>query len=280
MTQYDDYFTDGDKPFAENLNDALLVSNVFDYSVDIELPKMFSNSTWIDNSSARKAGVSIITLLTLENLTIGTDSSTNKSILSCESSSGILEFKFYPNFNSFGKLKSIGWTADNDNITCRIRDKNNNIIINSVTNGEALDNINLNTLQEFKISFLFTGVDVLRDITINMENKQQTRYGANVKISNVDGLQTVIDGLEEDIDNLDTYNLSNFTMSGHSINGYYRNKNKIIVEAETTYLNKRDGTLFSTNINYPPLKNFNVPCIAYWEEDSVTKYGILMMILK
>ena len=55
MAFYDNYFTNEDKPFAENLNDALLLSNVFDMTVDVEAPKMFSNSTWVSTTSPRKS---------------------------------------------------------------------------------------------------------------------------------------------------------------------------------------------------------------------------------
>ena len=53
MALYDNYFTNEDKPFAENLNDALLISNVFDFTVPIVLPTMFSNNTWVERSIAK-----------------------------------------------------------------------------------------------------------------------------------------------------------------------------------------------------------------------------------
>ena len=195
MTQFDDYFRNDDVPFSENLNDALLVSNVFDYTVNIELPKMYSDSTFIDNLSPRKAGVAIVTLK--ENLpsgiSISTDSTTGESTLT---GTGTVQFLFYPNFNSFGKIKAIRWTDENDNIQVNLKTKTGTTFATHIANG-VIENSSshLTTLEEIIIELEFNN-DTLHNLTITMENKRQTRYGANVKIDTVDGLSERLDAID------------------------------------------------------------------------------------
>jgi len=195
MTQFDDYFRNDDVPFSENLNDALLVSNVFDYTVNIELPKMYSDSTFVDNLSPRKAGVAIVTLK--ENLpsgiSISTDQTTGESTLT---GTGTVQFLFYPNFNSFGKIKAIRWTSDNNNIQVNLKTKTGTTFATHIANG-VIENSSshLTTLEEIIIELEFNN-DTLHNLTITMENKKQTRYGANVKIGTVDGLNERLEAIE------------------------------------------------------------------------------------
>ena len=115
---YDEYFSHDDKPFAENLNDVLLLSNVFDMTVPIELPKMFSNSNWINNVSERKAGVSLIKLNNTLPNELSVSTLDGKSVIT---GTGTMQLLVYPNFNSFGKYKSITWDSLNDNINVNLK---------------------------------------------------------------------------------------------------------------------------------------------------------------
>ena len=97
---WDSYFTDGDKPYSENLNDSLVLTDAFDISVPVEMPTMFSNGEF--NSAlnvTRKCNVGLVTLKSVDNgVTIGTDSI---------SGTGSVVFRVYPNFNCFYKWDKV-----------------------------------------------------------------------------------------------------------------------------------------------------------------------------
>ena len=97
---YDEFITDGDKPYAENLNDSLLLLDAFDVTVPLEMPGMFTNGDFNSTLNvARKCGVGIVTLMSVdEGVSVGTDSI---------SGTGDVVFRIYPNFNSFYKWQSI-----------------------------------------------------------------------------------------------------------------------------------------------------------------------------
>jgi len=221
MSQFDEYFTNNDKPFAENINDALLVSNVFDFAVNIAMPTMFSNGQFIENYTSRKCGVSIVTLLLNDGLSINNNTITG---------TGKLVFKIYPNFNSFGNFRSISWIADGD-IVCTIENVNGNTIAANIGNGEILNNVNLKTLQEYVVILDFTNA-TLSNINIVFENKDSSnRYGANVKVQSVDGLSERLGSIEnvnanQDIEIMNK--VDKVTGKGLSTNDYANaDKNKV-----------------------------------------------------
>ena len=194
MALYDDYFTNDDKPFAENLNDALLLSNVFDMTVDVEAPKMFINKTWLSTTSPRKCGVSILTLKEglPSGVSVGTDSSTGNSTLN---GTGTVKLSWYPNFNSFGKFKAITWEAEGD-ITINLKTSNGTTIASNINKGTIENQSSeLRTLQEIVIEIVFTNA-TLKSLTVTMENKSQDRYGATVGISDVTRLDDTISAIE------------------------------------------------------------------------------------
>ena len=181
MSNFDDYFRGDDKPFAENLNDALLLSNVFDFTVPIELPTMFSNGQWVNITSSRKCSVSLVTIDDLDGLSV-----TGANI----QGTGTLVLKFYPNFNSFGKITKLEWTGDvND---CWITDKNNVTVEDNVENGVVLSG-NANQLAEYLIYLKINGT--LSDLVVTCENKRH-RFGATVGVSGVTGLESRLSNIE------------------------------------------------------------------------------------
>ena len=194
MSEYDDYFTADDKPFIENINDALLISNVFDFTVPIALPDMFSNQTWVNSTSKRKAGVAIVELAeTLPN-TLSITTANNKSVVT---GTGTMKLLFYPNFNSFGQFKAFDWSSSNNNIQVNLKTKTGTTILSNISKGNlASIPSGLNVLDQVMIEIVFTASDTLTGFTVTMENKQQTRYGANVKINTVDGLETRLESIE------------------------------------------------------------------------------------
>lgn len=197
MALYDEYFTNEDKPFAENLNDALLLSNVFDMTVPIQMPKMFSNSAWVSTTSPRKCAVAIATLKEglPSGISVGTDSTTGGSTLS---GTGTLELSFYPNFNSFGSYKSMTW-ENTGTIIVNLKTSEGTTIASNIQKGSITSQSSeLKTLQEIIIEIVFTNA-TLKSFEVVMENKQSERYGAEVGITDVNGLETRLTGIESTV---------------------------------------------------------------------------------
>ena len=193
MALYDDYFTNEDKPFAENLNDALLLSNVFDMTVPVEFPKMFSNSTFVSTTSPRKCGVAILTLK--EGLPSGVSVSTsdNKSVLT---GTGTVKLTFYPNFNSFGQFKRMDWT-NTGTVKVNLKTSTGTTIASDIRKGEIENQSSeLRKLQEIVIEIVMTNA-TLKTFTVTMQNKDsKNRYGADVGIDDVNGLETRLTSIE------------------------------------------------------------------------------------
>lgn len=195
MSNFDDYFTNDDKPFAENMNDALLLSNVFDFTVPIELPRMFSNSAWLNTVSPRKAGVSIVTLDELmSGISIDTDGEDNSILTATEDAA--FGFYFYPNFNSFGQISSITWEGTED-ITVDLYTNDNVLIAENISKGTIQEStVHLRQLKPILVVVNMHDESVLNSFTIVMRNKQQTRYGAEVGIRDVNGLESRLTNIE------------------------------------------------------------------------------------
>ncbi|MBP5423331.1 MAG: hypothetical protein J6Y78_12915 [Paludibacteraceae bacterium] len=192
MSEYDDYFVADDKPFAENLNDALLVSNVFDLTVPIELPLMFRDSTWANSTSRRKCGVSVATLKSTLPSGVSISTVDGKSVLT---GTGTVKLGFYPNFNSFGKYMSISWTGTGT-INVNLKTGTGTTIASNINNGTiSSESVELRKLQEIVIEIVLSNA-TLKTLRIVMENKQQERYGADVGITNVNGLETRLTSIE------------------------------------------------------------------------------------
>ena len=244
MALYDNYFTNEDKPFAENLNDALLVSNVFDFTVPIVLPTMFSNNTWVDTTSPRKCGVAIATLKEALPSGISVGTSGGNSTLT---GTGTVKLLFYPNFNTFGKFKAINWESSNNKIQVNLKKKNGTSIASNIRKGNL--SVNITDLEELLIEIVFTASDTLTSFTITMENKDSSnRYGADVKIQSVDGLETRLTNIESKNTSQDT-----------AINGKVdkvTNKGLSSNDFTTAYKNKIDGlSTVATTGSYSDLSN-------------------------
>lgn len=181
MVDYDSYFTNNDKPFAETINDALLLSNMFDLNVDIILPEVYSNQTWSVSTGNRKAGVAITNVKEATGLSVTTVD--DKSAIT---GTGTLKLGFYPNFNAFGGIDKITWTGTGT-ITCSIYSSSGSLIT-SVTNGETISSTpSLSTLQNFEIRLTLTNA-TLQTVKVGMTNKEHTRYGAKISQEEVIGL--------------------------------------------------------------------------------------------
>lgn len=199
MALYDDYITHDDKPFAENINDALLLSNVFDMTVQVDAPEMFSNQTWVNTTSPRKCSVSVLQLKEALPSGVSVSTSNNKSVLT---GTGTVKLGWYPNFNAFGKYKSISWTGTGT-IKVNLKTTNGITIVNDIANGTITsESVELRKLQEIVIEIVLTNA-TLTGLSVVMENKQSTRYGATVGITDVTGLNDRLDYIDESISSID-----------------------------------------------------------------------------
>ena len=192
MSNFDDYITGTDKPFAENINDALLLTNVFDLTVPIQVPTMFRNSTWVDTTSRRKCGVAIVTLKEALPSGVSISAVDGKSVLT---GTGTVKLGFYPNFNSFGRFKSISW-ENTGTVQINLKTVNNTTIANNISKGN-IENASseLRTLQEIVIEIVLNN-STLKTLDVVMENKQQERYGAECGITDVIGLEGRLTSIE------------------------------------------------------------------------------------
>ena len=181
---FDEFFTDGDKPYAENLNDSLVLLDAFNLTVPVELPDMFNNGKFgstVDVS--RKAGVSIVTLKSVDNgVTIGTDSI---------SGTGDVVFRVYPNFNSFYKWQSIVLTKTGT-VSVAFKTIDGNSISATVNNDGVISEASaLKALQPVDVVFTLTSATISKILIKFINNQQNGRTRPNalidgLHISNVD----------------------------------------------------------------------------------------------
>ena len=189
MTKDDDFFTNDDKPFSENLNDLLLLNNAFDVEVPIEMPKMFNNGSFVNSVSPRQCGVAIVTL----NSPLSSEMSINND--GELTGTGTVQLRFYPNFNNFGGFKSITWD-DTEDIHINLKKTDGTVIESDINNGliesEAEE---LKIMKEILIEVVFNGA-TLHDFKVVMENIQEDRYGVNIEIDKIEGLETQLSTIE------------------------------------------------------------------------------------
>ena len=244
MALYDDYFSADDKPYAENLNTALLLSNVFDLTVPVELPRMLSFS---ENTNPRKASVAVVTFLEKSSgVTINSNTI---------SGTGDVKFKWYPNFNQYGGMSKIEWTATGT-VTCDVKDANGATMVSGHTGGVISGaDTGLQDLQEFTIILHLTSASISM-FKVTMVNNQQTRYGATVGITDVTGLDDRLDAIEDKEDTVRNISLRSNTYnptidSNITVTATVTDINNQPVEDEevTLQLNGTDLTTEETDSN-------------------------------
>lgn len=234
MSNYDEYFTNDDKPFAENLNDALLLSNVFDMTVPIRLPLMFKNKQWINNISPRKAGVSIITLKELLPSGVSVSTVDNNSVLT---GTGTVKLGFYPNFNSFGNIKSISWESTGT-LTINLKTVTGSVIASNISKGTITNQLtDLMTLQEIVIEIVMNNA-TLNSLEIVMANKDTERYGAEVGITDVTGLESALNGKANSTHTHTKNQISDFS---HTHDDRYYTENEIDTKFGWVEVDTLDG---------------------------------------
>ena len=207
MSLYDDYFTNDDKPFAENFNDALLLSNVFDLTVPIELPRMFNNGEWSTGTGQRKAGVSIIQTEGIDgsDVVIDTyeDEQGNTVCGLMANATATVLITVYPNFNQYGNLQKVYWEFEDgsdENLTVDVLTEQRTALLTNIPNNSVLSSVPyLQQLNRFILRLNFEGGTGIKKLGFIMQNKQQDRYGAEVGISDVNGLTDALNGLSSDM---------------------------------------------------------------------------------
>ena len=182
---YEEFFTNRDKPYSENLNDALCLVDAFDLSVPMSMPAGFSNGEFSSNIGiTRKCGVGLVTLMSRDSgVTIGTDSI---------SGSGELVFRIYPNFNSFYKWSKILLTKTG-NVTVGFRRVDGTDISVTVdSDGNISDNTDLRELKEIDLVLTLSSATISQILVwfVNDQTVGRVRSSALLEASqlaNVNG---------------------------------------------------------------------------------------------
>lgn len=172
---FDEFFVNGDKPYAENLNDSVLLANALEFKVIVSAPSDFSTGTFIDTTSARKCGVCTIRLK--ETLPTGV-TVTGDGYLSFTGENTV-QFCVYPNFNQFGKWNSICWTCTDTGTTTNIKvdllTKLGDVIVEDITNGGQLSSdVELSKLDEIIVQIRSTDDCILDNLEFTFNKKINT----------------------------------------------------------------------------------------------------------
>ena len=182
---YNEFFTDKDKPYSENLNDALCLVDAFDLTVPLNMPAGFSNGEFSSNIGiTKKCGVGLVTLMSRDSgVTIGTDSIAG---------SGEVVFRIYPNFNSFYKWSKILLTKTG-NVTIGFRRVDGTDISVTVdSDGNISDNTDLRELKEIDLVLTLSSATISQVLVwfVNDQTAGRVRSSALLEASqlaNVNG---------------------------------------------------------------------------------------------
>ena len=182
---FQEYFTDSDKPYAENLNDALALVDAFDLTVPVKLPDMFSNGEFSSSlNMPRKCNISIVTLKSVDSgVTVG---------ISSISGSGEVIFRVYPNFNCFYKWNKL-ILEKSGTVSVGFKKTDGTSISASVgSDGTISEASALKELQEIDVVFTLTNATINSILIefINNQSSSRVRSGALLEASqlaNVDG---------------------------------------------------------------------------------------------
>ena len=182
---WDSFFTDGDKPYSENLNDSLMLCDAFDVTVPAEMPTMFSNGEFNSTVNVtRKCGVALVTLKSVASgITVGT---------SAISGTGDIVFRVYPNFNSFYKWSKI-ILEKYGTVSIAFRKTDGTSISATVgSDGTISETGALKQLQEIDVVLTLTNANISNILIefVNNHTAGRTRTGALLEASqlaNVDG---------------------------------------------------------------------------------------------
>ena len=170
----ENFFKHDNKAYTENLNDAILIANAFNYQVPVNIPGMYGNNHYPNDNNIHKVGVADVTIVSSGSLSIGDTSITNNS-----NTSQVLRLRVYPNFNSFYAWKKLNWTCTGD-VTVNICDAGTSTSLlpsGALTNPDNETLLNgISNLQGLKEYYLLITIQVngelntLKIIFINNHN--------------------------------------------------------------------------------------------------------------
>ena len=200
----ENFFKHDDKAYTENLNDAILIANAFDYQVPVNIPGMYGNNHYPNDNNIHKVGVADVTIVSSGSLSIGDTNITNNS-----NTSQVLRLRVYPNFNNFYGWKDLGWDGD-DGITIDICDAGTTTSLlpsGELTNpdGNNLAGIaSLRGLKEYDLLITIPPNDILNTLSILFVNNwnSSNRVSASINQSNVTGLVSDLSGIRDDLSSL------------------------------------------------------------------------------
>ena len=181
-----DFFKHGDKVYAENLNDGILVGNMFDFNVEFDLPAD-TEGVFPSGSDTVKVKVADVTPTANSNLTIG-ETVTNTSNVTQE-----YRLTVYPDFNRFGGFQYVKITGVG--CTLKLCEKGESTEIVSGMNYNDLSNIaQLKTLKEYDIVVNISKVGTLTGLQFSFQSKEKDAI-ATISIDDVEDLNEELDDL-------------------------------------------------------------------------------------
>ena len=197
----ENFFKHDDKAYAENLNDAILIANAFNYQVPVNIPGMYNNNHYPNDNNIHKVGVADVTIVSSGSLSIGDTAITNNS-----NTSQILRLRIYPNFNSFYSWKDISWTATGEISIdiCNAGTTTSLLPAGELTNpeGNSLSGIaSLQGLKEYDLLITIPVNGVLNTLSLVFVNNwnSSNRVSASISQANVTGLTDALNGLSSEM---------------------------------------------------------------------------------
>lgn len=186
-----EYFTNNSRPYVEQFNDGILLADAFDLTIYSSLPSMYADGSFNSNLNVdRLAGVSLVTMITNNNVTV-----TSTSL----SGTGTITFRVYPNFALFEKWSKISWEAEGD-VSCSLAKIDGTPISVNVVNGSALaSNVELSKLQQIDVTFTLTDATIT-SIALEYSSNSRDRVVASVSKANVTGLEDDLQSFKDFID--------------------------------------------------------------------------------
>ena len=201
----ENFFKHDDKAYAENLNDAILIANAFDYEVPVNIPSMYSNHHYPSNNNTYKAGGADVTIISSGSLSIGDEAITNNT-----NSSQMLRLRIYPNFNNFYAWKRLNWTCTGA-VTVNICDAGTSTSLlpsGALTNPDNETLLNgissLQGLKEYDLLITIPVNGVLNTLSLVFVNNwnSQNRVSASISQDNVTGLEDDLNNLNNNLNNM------------------------------------------------------------------------------
>ena len=247
----ENFFKHDDKAYAENLNDAILIANAFDYQVPVNIPGMYGNNHYPNDNNIHKVGVADVTIISSGSLSIGDTAITNNS-----NTSQVLRLRVYPNFNSFYAWKKLNWTCTGA-VTVNICDAGTSTSLlpsGALTNpdNETLLNgiSNLQGLKEYDLLITIPVNGVLNTLSLVFVNNwnSQNRVSASISQGNVTGLVSDLSGIRDDLSSLESgkANVShNHTLTDVVSNEAFPNIGTGIGDSQRVINKKVDGAIGS-----------------------------------